>query len=58
MVSRLLDDVIHWIIVCLENNEEVLAIQKATRSPTIYRIRLEPCLPNQLGPFELQRKSL
>jgi hypothetical protein len=45
-VGRLLDDVVNRIVVGLENNEEVLAIQKATyvAYSTIYRIRLNPNL--------------
>ena len=42
MVGRLPDDVVNRIVVRLENNEEVPAIQKATKVAysTIYRIRL------------------
>jgi hypothetical protein len=42
MVGRLPDDVVNRIVVRLENNEEVPAIQEATKvaKSTIYRIRL------------------
>jgi hypothetical protein len=42
MVGRLPDDVVNRIVVCLKSNEEVPAIEEATKvaKSTIYRIRL------------------